>query len=570
MLRQELKGIGASPGIGIGKVFLYKEDEIKGNDITKTEIIEEKKKLLEGRQKSKKQLEEIRDAAYAELGGNRGAIFDSHITMLGDEVICKEIVSLIENNLYSAVKALKITFDNYIELMSKIKDSYFSERSSDIRDISKRWMYNILGINIEILNQLNPNSILISRDFSPSDISQLDTQNVKGFVSEIGGKTSHSSLIATSLSIPSVVGIKNISSLVKDGELIILDGFTGDVIINPTDEEINRYENIKNNIESKKEVLLYLKDKKAITIDDVPILLTANIGDDSSQKILLENGADGVGLFRTEFLFMNSKYFPTEEEQFLAYKKVVEIMNDKPVTIRTLDIGGDKPLAYMPLPEESNPFLGYRAIRISLDRPEIFKCQLRAILRSSAFGNVKIMLPMIIDLKEIRESKEILEKCKEELRDEGISFDEKIKFGIMVETPAVVVRAEEFAREVDFFSIGTNDLTQFVLAVDRGSEIIENLYDSYNPAILKSIKILIDAAHSQSIKISMCGEFAADEKAVRILLGMGLDEFSMCPPGIPLIKKEIMNLSKKECRKLAEEVLKCETSEEVRLLLDIN
>lgn len=567
VVRRELKGIGASPGIGIGRVFLYKEDEIQGHDIVRSEVEKEKEKLLEGRNESKKQLEEIRNAAYKTFGGNKGAIFDSHITMLEDEVMYKEIVSLIEKKLYSAVKALKITFDNYIELMSKIKDSYFSERTSDIRDISRRWTYNILGMNIKTLDQMAPDSILIAKEFSPSDISQVDTQNVKGFISEIGGKTSHSSLIATSLGVPSVVGVKDISQIVTDGDMIIIDGLTGDIIINPTEEEIECYENIRNHIENEKEVLLYLKDKKAITKDDVKVLLTANIGDDSSQNVMMENGADGVGLFRTEFLFMNGKKFPSEDEQFLQYKEVIETMGERPVTIRTLDIGGDKPLPYMPLPQENNPFLGYRAIRISLDRPAIFKTQLRAILRSSAFGNVKIMLPMVIDLKEIRKSREILEECKKELREEGILFDEKIKFGIMVETPAVVIRADEFAKEVDFFSIGTNDLTQFILAVDRGSETIEHLYDPYNLAVLKSIKILIDAAHRQSIKISMCGEFAADEKAVKILLGMGLDEFSMCPPSIPFIKREIMNLNKKDCEKLVEKVLKCDTSDEVKKLI---
>lgn len=567
MLRKEFKGIGASPGIGIGKVFLYREEEINGYDINEEQVEDEKLKLLNGRNASKKQLEEIRNNAHKSFGGEKGAIFDSHITMLEDEVMYDEIISLIENNHYSAVKALKYSFDNYIKLMSKMKDSYFVERISDIKDISRRWMCNILGLKVLTLDNLPPDTILLSSELSPSDISQMDIKNIKGLISEIGGKTSHSSLIASSLLIPFVVGIKNIMNEVSNGDTIIIDGFNGDVIVNPNDDELERYKIIKDDILNEKVISLYLKDKKAITKDGVQVLLTANIGDEASQNSMMENGADGVGLFRTEFLFMNRKNFPTEEEQYLVYKKVVEMMEGKPVTFRTLDIGGDKPLPYLELPKEANPFLGYRAIRIELDRPELLKTQMRAMLRSSAFGVAKIMIPMIISITEVRKSKEIFEECKKELLEEGISFDKKMKFGIMVETPAVVIRADDFAREVDFFSIGTNDLTQFILAVDRGNEVIEKLYDPYDPAVLRSIKILIDAAHKQAMRISMCGEFASDQKAIKILLGLGLDEFSMCPPAIPMIKKEIMNLDKKQCELLAMKVLKCETSEEVKKLI---
>ncbi|MGF6907503.1 phosphoenolpyruvate--protein phosphotransferase [Fusobacterium sp. PH5-44] len=567
MLRKEFKGIGASPGIGIGKVFIYKEEEINGHDIDKEQVENEKLKLLEGRNISKKQLEEIRNNAHRSFGGDKGAIFDSHITILEDEIMYEEIVSQIEDKHYSAVKAVKSSYDNYIKLMSKMKDSYFSERISDIKDISRRWIYNMLGMKVQTLDNLFPDTILLSEELSPSDISQMDINNIKGIISEIGGKTSHSSLIATSLLIPFVVGIKNIIDEVTDGDVIIIDGFTGDVIVNPNCEELERYKIIKDNILNEKAISLYLKNKKAITKDGQQILLTANIGDEASQNIMIENGADGVGLFRTEFLFMNKKNFPTEEEQYLSYKKVVEVMKDKPVTFRTLDIGGDKPLPYLKLPKEANPFLGYRAIRIGLDRPELLKSQMRAILRSSAHGTVKIMIPMIVSISEVRKSKEIFDECKRELLDEEIPFDEKMKFGIMVETPAVVINADDFAKEVDFFSIGTNDLIQFILAVDRGNEVIERLYDPYDPAVLKSIKILIDAAHKQGMRISMCGAFASDQKAIKILIGMGLDEFSMYPSAIPMIKKEIMNLDKNQCELLAKKVLKCKTSEEVKKLI---
>ncbi|MCI6382570.1 MAG: phosphoenolpyruvate--protein phosphotransferase, partial [Fusobacterium mortiferum] len=379
----------------------------------------------------------------------------------------------------------------------------------------------------------------------------------------IGGKTAHSSIMARSLELPAVVGTGNICSLVKSGDDVIVDALKGDIIINPTEEEVAKYQEKKEAFFAEKELLKQLKDKEAISKDGVKVGAWANIGSPKDIEGVLRNGAKGIGLYRTEFLFMNNDRFPTEDEQFEAYKIVAEKMEGKPVTIRTMDIGGDKSLPYMQLPKEENPFLGWRAIRVCLDRPEILKTQFRALLRASAFGYIKIMLPMIMDITEIRRARAILEECKAELREEGAKFDENIALGIMVETPAVAFRARSFAEEVDFFSIGTNDLTQYTLAVDRGNENISHLYNTYNPCVLEAIRMAIKGAHEAGITISMCGEFAGDENATAILFGMGLDAFSMSAISVPRIKKNIMSLEKAKCEALVEEVMAQKTPDEV-------
>lgn len=557
-----VKGIPASPGVSVGRVYLYKENElfINRNEIKNIEI--EKDKLLHGRELTKEQLLSIREKTAKNLGEDKAAIFDGHITLLEDEDLFDEVVELIEDESISAEYALEQGINGYCEMLANLEDPYLRERAADLKDIGKRWLYNVTGTEIVDLSNLPKDSVVITKDLTPSDTAQLDLENVIAFVTEIGGKTAHSSIMARSLELPAVVGTGSICNEVQTGMDIVVDALEGIAILEPTEEEIKTY-TAKEEYLAEKELLKQLKDKDAVSKDGIKVGAWANIGSPKDVAGLLRNGAQGIGLYRTEFLFMNNDSFPTEQEQFEAYKTVVESLEGKPVTIRTMDIGGDKSLPYMQLPKEENPFLGWRALRVCLDRPEILKTQFRALLRASAFGYIKIMLPMIISLDEVRKSRKLLNECMEELRAEGIAFDENIQLGIMVETPAVCFRAASFAKECDFFSIGTNDLTQYTLAVDRGNEQISHLYNSYNPAVLQAIKCAIDGAHEGGITISMCGEFAGDENATAILFGMGLDAFSMSAISIPRIKKNIMSLDKKECEKLVERVLEQTTAQEV-------
>lgn len=558
-----IKGIAVSPGIATGKVFLYVEKklEISEDNVENTE--KEKKKLLEGREKTKSQLLIIREKTAKKLGEDKAKIFDGHITLLEDEELFEETENLIEADKITAEYALSQNLDVYCEMFANLEDEYLRERAADLKDIGKRWLYNLSGMEIMDLSSLPKDSIVVAKDLTPSDTAQLDLENVGAFITEIGGKTSHSSIMARSLELPAIVGTGNACSVLKDGDLIIVDALSGVISINPQKDEIEKYNKLKNEYFAEKELLKELKDKPAISKDGKEVGVWANIGEPKDVVGVLKNGGRGIGLYRTEFLFMNNDRFPTEEEQYEAYKKVAQDMKGMPVTIRTMDIGGDKSLPYMQLPKEENPFLGWRALRVCLDRPEILKTQFRALLRASDYGNIKIMLPMVISLEEVRKSREIFNQCKEELRAEGIKFDESIQLGIMVETPAVAFRAKYFAQEVDFFSIGTNDLTQYTLAVDRGNEQISALYDTYNPAVLEAIRASIVGAHEAGIPISMCGEFAGEENATALLLGMGLDAFSMSAISVPKVKKNIMSFEKKTCEALAERVMKCATSEEV-------
>lgn len=558
-----IKGIPASPGISIGKVYLYKENELFIDTSEAKNLEIEKDKLLHGRDLTKEQLLRIREKTAKSLGEDKAAIFDGHITLLEDEDLFDEVVELIEDENITAEYALEQGINGYCEMLANLEDAYLRERAADLKDIGKRWLYNVTGTEIVDLSNLPKDSVVITKDLTPSDTAQLDLNNVIAFVTEIGGKTAHSSIMARSLELPAVVGTGNVRSEVATGMDIIVDAIEGIAIINPSEEEFKTYTAKREEYLAEKELLKQLKDKDAVSKDGIKVGAWANIGSPKDVPGLLRNGAQGIGLYRTEFLFMNNDRFPSEEEQFEAYKTVAESLEGKPVTIRTMDIGGDKSLPYMELPKEENPFLGWRALRVCLDRPEILKTQFRALLRASAFGYIKIMLPMIISLDEVRKSRALLKECMEELKAEGVAFDENIQLGIMVETPAVCFRAASFAKECDFFSIGTNDLTQYTLAVDRGNEKISHLYNSYNPAVLQAIKCAIDGAHAGGITISMCGEFAGDENATAILFGMGLDAFSMSAISVPRIKKNIMSLDKKECEKLVERVLEQTTAQEV-------
>ena len=563
-IKELIKGIAASPGIAIGKAFLYKETNleiVEKSSLTKEEEIE---RLLKGREIAKAQLEEIKENTLKKLGKDKADIFEGHITLLEDEELMSEIDSKISSEKYTAEFALNEAIDEYATMLGNLEDAYFKERAGDLRDIGKRWLYGVMNTKVVDLSKLEPETIIVARELNPSDTAQINLENVLAFVTEIGGKTAHSSIMARSLELPAVVGVGAILEKLEGNQIIIVDAVKGEVLVDPDEETIKEYQAKRENFLKEKEELKKLKDKEAISKDGIKVDVWGNIGSPNDVKGILSNGGFGIGLYRTEFLFMEKDSFPTEDEQFEAYKVVAEAMNGYPVTIRTMDIGGDKSLPYMELPQEENPFLGWRAIRVCLDRQEILRTQFKALLRASKYGQIKIMLPMIMDIEEVRKAKKIFEECKAELREKGIEFDEKIMLGIMVETPAVAFRAKSFAKECDFFSIGTNDLTQYTLAVDRGNEMIANLYDTYNPAVLQAIKMLIDGAHDGGIKISMCGEFAGDENAVALLFGMGLDAFSMSGISIPRVKRVMSKLNKKDCEALVEKILDFTTAEEIK------
>ena len=563
-IKELIKGIAASPGIAIGKAFLYKETKleiVEKSSLTKEEEIE---RLIKGREIAKAQLEEIKENTLKKLGKDKADIFEGHITLLEDEELMSEIDSKISSEKYTAEFALNEAIDEYATMLGNLEDAYFKERAGDLRDIGKRWLYGVMNTKVVDLSKLEPETIIVARELNPSDTAQINLENVLAFVTEIGGKTAHSSIMARSLELPAVVGVGAILEKLEDNQIIIVDAVKGEVLVDPNEETIKEYQAKRENFLKEKEELKKLKDKEAISKDGIKVDVWGNIGSPNDVKGILSNGGFGIGLYRTEFLFMEKDSFPTEDEQFEAYKVVAEAMNGYPVTIRTMDIGGDKSLPYMELPQEENPFLGWRAIRVCLDRQEILRTQFKALLRASKYGQIKIMLPMIMDIEEVRKAKKIFEECKAELREKGIEFDEKIMLGIMVETPAVAFRAKSFAKECDFFSIGTNDLTQYTLAVDRGNEMIANLYDTYNPAVLQAIKMLIDGAHAGGIKISMCGEFAGDENAVALLFGMGLDAFSMSGISIPRVKRVMSKLNKKDCEALVEKILDFTTAEEIK------
>ena len=562
---KRLTGIGASEGVAIGKVLLFTEEEMIIPEVRdeNSTIEAELTKLEDGLKKSKTQLIAIREKVKEKMGEDKAAIFDGHILLLEDEDLIMEVEDKIKGEGLPAAKALHDGINEYCEMISKLDDPYLRERAADLQDIGKRWLKNLLGIRIKDLSNLEPNTVVVTYDLTPSDTAQLDLENCVGFLTEVGGKTAHSAIMARSLELPAVVGIKGVLNGVKEGETVIMDGEEGELFLDPSPELIAEYVAKKEKLAAEKEELKKLISEEAITTDGRKVDIWGNIGSPNDVDAVIESGATGIGLYRTEFLFMNSDHFPTEEEQYKAYRVVAEKMQGKPVTIRTMDIGGDKELPYLDLPKEMNPFLGYRAIRISLENKDMFKTQLKAILRASHYGQIKIMYPMISSVNEIRKANEILEECKNELDEIGQLFDRNIKVGIMVETPSTAIIAYKFAKEVDFFSIGTNDLTQYFLAVDRGNEMVSALYNSFNPAVLEAIQKVIDAAHNAGISVSMCGEFAGDKKATKLLLGMGLDSFSMSASSTLQVKKIIRSSSYAEAQKYRDIILQQDTPAEV-------
>lgn len=566
-MEKRITGIGVSPGIAIGGVYLFLKSDLVVSKCPCRNTDNEKVKLIEARNKTKEQLLEIRDATAKKFSDEKAKIFDAHITLLEDDDLLEEVNSIIDNDKVCAEYALSQGIEVYIKMLSEVEDEYLKERVGDLLDISNRWIHNIQGKEILNLSLLPKNSIVIAHDLTPSDTANLDLDNTLSFVTEIGGRTSHTSIMARSLEIPAVVGVGEMLNDIKNGTKIIVDGATGLVIIDPEEKTIKECEKLKEEFDKRRALLKEYATKEAISKDGTRVKVYANIGSPADMPGVLKNGADGIGLYRTEFLFMENTNFPTEEEQFRAYKEVAVQMNGHTVTIRTMDIGGDKYLPYLEMPKEENPALGWRALRICLDRPSILKTQFRALLRASAFGKIKIMLPMVVAMEELRKSKAIFNECKLELTKEGVAFNETLELGIMIETPSVVFRSRSFAREADFFSIGTNDLTQYTLAADRGNENIAKICDPYNPSVLQAIKMAIDGAHACGIVISMCGELAGDLLAVPLLFGLGLDIFSMSPISIAEVKKMIISLDKTECMMLAKRVLSLNTADEVKVEL---
>ena len=564
-----ITGIPASPGIVFGKALVLKEEKIvlDTQKISEDQVEAEVARFYAGREAAVEQLNSIHQRALKSLGEEKAAIFEGHLMILEDEELEDEILDYLRSHKVNASVATSKIIDQQVEMLSEIDDEYLKERAGDIRDIGNRLIKNILGMYIVDLGDITEESILVAYDLTPSETAQLNLEKVLGFITDIGGRTSHTSIMARSLELPAIVGTNDVTARVNTGDYLILDAVNNRVYVNPTQAEIDELKTLEVKLAEEKAELAKLKDLPAVTLDGHKVDVVANIGTIRDCEGAHRNGAEGVGLYRTEFLFMDRDQLPSEEEQFIAYKEVVEAMEGRLVVLRTMDIGGDKELPYLNLPKEMNPFLGWRAVRIALDRREILHAQLRAVLRASAFGKLAVMFPMIISVEEIRELKSVLETLKAELRAEGKAFDENIQVGVMVETPSAAVNAKFLAKEVDFFSIGTNDLTQYTLAVDRGNELISHLYNPMSPSVLGLIKQVIDASHAEGKWTGMCGELAGDERATLLLLGMGLDEFSMSAISVPRIKKLIRHVNYQEVKALADEALQKPTAAEIEQLI---
>ncbi|HHW5020444.1 TPA: phosphoenolpyruvate--protein phosphotransferase [Staphylococcus aureus] len=559
-----IKGIAASDGVAIAKAYLLVEPDLTFDKNEKvTDVEGEVAKFNSAIEASKVELTKIRNNAEVQLGADKAAIFDAHLLVLDDPELIQPIQDKIKNENANAATALTDVTTQFVTIFESMDNEYMKERAADIRDVSKRVLSHILGVELPNPSMIDESVVIVGNDLTPSDTAQLNKEFVQGFATNIGGRTSHSAIMSRSLEIPAIVGTKSITQEVKQGDMIIVDGLNGDVIVNPTEDELIAYQDKRERYFADKKELQKLRDADTVTVDGVHAELAANIGTPNDLPGVIENGAQGIGLYRTEFLYMGRDQMPTEEEQFEAYKEVLEAMNGKRVVVRTLDIGGDKELSYLNLPEEMNPFLGYRAIRLCLAQQDIFRPQLRALLRASVYGKLNIMFPMVATINEFREAKSILLEEKENLKNEGHDISDDIELGIMVEIPATAALADVFAKEVDFFSIGTNDLIQYTLAADRMSERVSYLYQPYNPSILRLVKQVIEASHKEGKWTGMCGEMAGDETAIPLLLGLGLDEFSMSATSILKARRQINGLSKNEMTELANRAVNCATQEEV-------
>ncbi|WP_110931843.1 phosphoenolpyruvate--protein phosphotransferase [Paenibacillus bouchesdurhonensis] len=558
-----IQGIAASAGVAIAPVFKLEHPDYtvkhRGIEDTAAEIT----RLEEALSKSQQELEAIKARTQQELGEKKAEIFESHLLILNDPELLTPVRDKINTEKVSAEYALNETAQQFISMFENMKSDYLRERAADMKDVTKRVLTHLLGLNYVNPAEISEEVIVVAEDLTPSDTAQLNRKYVKGFTTNIGGRTSHSAIMARSLEIPAVVGTKDVLSKVSNGDLLIVDGLDGTVIVNPSAEVVEQYTAKRDAYLQQIEEWKKLREVPTVSRDGVHVELAANIGTPNDVTGVLENGGEGVGLYRTEFLYMGRTELPSEEVQFNAYKTVLEKMEGKPVVVRTLDIGGDKELPYLDLPKEMNPFLGFRAVRLCLEQTDIFRTQLRALLRASTYGNLRIMFPMIATLDEFRQAKALLLEEKAKLVSEGVAVSEDIQIGIMVEIPATAVLADQFAKEVDFFSIGTNDLIQYTMAADRMNERVSYLYQPYNPAILRLVKMVIDAAHKEGRWVGMCGEMAGDATAIPLLLGLGLDEFSMSATSILPARSQIAKLSKSEMQELAAKALQLGTAEEV-------
>ena len=569
-MKPTLQGIAASDGIAIAKVYTLTEPDLSFSKVSVEDTENEISRLEEALAVSTKEIELIKETALKNLGEEEAQVFEAHLMVLSDPELVGQVKDAITSQKVNAEHALKEVSDMFISIFAGMEDNpYMQERAADIRDVSKRILANLLGVKIPSPATIKDEVVVVAGDLTPSDTAQLNRKYVKAFVTDIGGRTSHSAIMARSLEIPAIVGTKEITSLAKDGDLIIIDGLSGDVFLNPSEDVVAEYRAKAEAFAAQQAEWEKLKDADTFTKDGHQVELAANIGTPKDLEGVIHNGAEGVGLYRTEFLYMDSHDMPTEEDQFEAYKAVLEGMNGKPVVVRTMDIGGDKELPYLPLPHEMNPFLGYRAIRISLNEPEMFRTQLRALLRASVYGKLRIMFPMIATLNDFRGAKALLEEEKAKLVAEGVAVSDDIQVGIMIEIPAAAVLAHQFAKEVDFFSIGTNDLIQYTMAADRMNERVSYLYQPYNPSILTLIKHVIDSAHKEGKWAGMCGEMAGDQTAVPLLVGLGLDEFSMSASSVLKTRSLISKLTLDDMKALADKAInECATVQEVEALVE--
>lgn len=552
----KIKGIAASDGIGIAKAYLLVTPDLSFKKVTVTDTDAEINRLHQALDTSVEDLKTIKARAKGHLDAEVLAIFDTHVALLTDPEMIKQIEQHIKLQKVNAEQGLKEVTDKFIKTLEAMKDNrYMQQRAADVRDVTKRALSHLLGKELPDLAGIDKPVILVAHEVTPSDTSQMNKKYIKGIVTDLGGRTSHSAIMSRTLEIPAVVGTFDVTQKIKKGETVILDGLTGEAISNPSDAEIKDYQQQAKNFEHERQEWAKLVNAPSVSADGRKFEIASNIGTPTDMADVLKAGADAVGLFRSEFLYMDSSSLPTEDEQFKAYKRVVKVMKGKPVVIRTMDIGGDKSLSYLHLPVELNPFLGYRAIRISLQRQSIFRTQLRALIRASKFGQLRIMFPMIATLEEFRQAKAIFMEEKQKLQADDPSIGDDIKLGIMIEVPAAAIFAEAFAKEVDFFSIGTNDLIQYTFAADRGNECVSYLYQPYNPGLLKLIQHVINAAHQEGKIAAMCGEMAGDAVALPLLMGMGLDEYSMSSSSVLRTRSTMKSLDTTKCAKLVDHVL---------------